>query len=156
MALITGKIKNKKQQRNDTSWEIDIEGCRRGRCRIHTQICIKIECKSSRVLLIPFALYFAVLRHTIESKVGVSIKCIRQMGPCRETCRCLNRKRLYIRGCVSFPLCVFQTIAQTHTLSFSYAQDHIHTHIVSVASKISALSVNSWPSLSVKCLCSWP
>lgn len=40
--------------------------------------------KREGALFIPSTLYFILLRHLVEYNVGVSLKCIRQMGPCRD------------------------------------------------------------------------
>lgn len=78
-----------------------------------------------------------------------SIKCIRQMGPSRETCRCPNQKWPYIKGLSlssslspppSSSLFLSLTFSQTHTFS---THTHIRAHAVAAASKTFASSVNS-------------
>lgn len=87
-----------------------------------------------------------------------SIKCIRQMGPCRETCRCPNQKWPYIRGpfCHLFPPLALP-LSHEPTRTLSHARRHTSTPTSwLLPGETFASSVNSWPSLSVKCLCSWP
>ena len=75
-----------------------------------------------------------------------SIKCIRQMGPSRETCRCPNQKWPYIKGSLCHPLSSHHPLSLFHFLTNSHflnTHTHIHTHTVAAASKTFASSVNS-------------
>lgn len=98
--------------------------------------CVRKLCDWTRTDIFS-SLYFVVLRRTVESKVGGRIKCSGQMAPRSATCGHPNRKRPYIGGSPRQPL-------------------PIDTHSAAAASKTFASSVNSWPSLSEKCLCGWP
>lgn len=80
-----------------------------------------------------------------------SIKCIRQMGPSRETCRCPNQKWPYIKGLslsssLSPPPSSSLSFSLSHFLTNSHflnTHTHIRAHAVAAASKTFASSVNS-------------
>lgn len=79
-----------------------------------------------------------------------SIKCIRQMGPSRETCRCPNQKWPYIKGSLCHPLSPHHppplSFSLSHFLTNSHflnTHTHIRAHAVAAASKTFASSVNS-------------
>lgn len=60
-----------------------------------------------------------------------SIKCIRQMGPSRETCRCPNQKWPYIKGSLCHPLSPHHPPPLSFSLSHFLTNSHFlntHTH----------------------------
>lgn len=74
------------------------------------------------------------------------IKCIGQMGHCRETCRCPEQKVALHQGLSSssssLPALAFSS-PRARAKRLTNAHKRTHAHVVAAASKTFALSVNS-------------
>lgn len=117
---------------------------------------------AERDLLIPLARYFVALRLIVQSKVGAALSAFDKWVPAERPVGVQTKSGRTLRALfviLSLPTTLLLSLSLSHFLTNSHflnTHTHIRAHAVAAASKTFASSVNSWPSLSVKCLCSWP